>query len=57
MVLSAVAAEHALGRVDPRRQAIADRAARVLSTHLGALENLSGRAVRDPGFLALALVE
>jgi hypothetical protein len=57
MVLWAVAAEHALGRVDPRRQAIADRAARVLSTHLGVLEDLSGREFRDPGFLAFALVE
>jgi hypothetical protein len=57
MVLWAVAAERALGKVDPRRQAIADRAARVLSAHLGTLEDMSGREFRDPGFLALALIE
>jgi len=57
MVLWALTAEHALGKVDQRRQAIADRAARVLSMHLGALEDLSGREFRDPGFLALALIE
>lgn len=57
MVLWVIAAEQALGRVDARRQAIADRAARVLSTHLGVLDDLSGREFRDPGFLALALIE
>ena len=57
MVLWAAAAEHGLGRVDPRRHAVADRAARVLSTHLGVLDDSSGREFRDPGFLALALIE
>ncbi len=57
MVLWAVAAEQGLGRMDARRQAVADRAARVLSTHLGVLDDLSGREFRDPGFLALALIE
>ena len=36
-----------------KRQAIADRAARVLANHLGALEILGGREFSDPGFLAL----
>ncbi|HEX3901926.1 MAG TPA: hypothetical protein VH853_03690 [Polyangia bacterium] len=57
MVLWAVAAEYGLGKVEARRQAIADRAARVLSMHLGELDDLSGREFRDPGFLALALME
>jgi hypothetical protein len=57
MVLWAAVAERGLERVDGRRQAIAARAARVLAMHLGALEDLSGREFRDPGFLALALVE
>jgi hypothetical protein len=57
MVLWAVAAERGLGKVEARRQAIADRAARVLAAHLGTLEDLSGREFRDPGFLALALIE
>jgi hypothetical protein len=57
MVLWAVAAEKTLGRLDARRQLVADRAARVLSAHLGALDDLSGREFRDPGFLALALIE
>jgi hypothetical protein len=57
MVLLAAAAERGLERTDARRQAIAERAARVLAMHLGALEDLSGREFRDPGFLALALVE
>src|SRR6185312_1598667 len=35
MVLWAVAAEKTLGRLDARRQLVADRAARVLSAHLG----------------------
>jgi hypothetical protein len=57
MVLWAVAAERSLGRLDPQQQAIAARAARVLSAHLGALDDLSGREFRDPGFLALSVLE
>jgi len=57
MVLLATVAERGLERTDARRQAIAERASRVLAMHLGALEDLSGRDFRDPGFLALALVE
>ncbi|HVZ89941.1 MAG TPA: hypothetical protein VHG72_23470 [Polyangia bacterium] len=56
MALWAGAAELALGRFEPRRQAVADRAARVLATHLGTLDDLSGREFRDPGFLALTLL-
>lgn len=57
MVLWAVAAELGLGRPDPQQQAIAARAARVLSAHLGALDDLSGREFRDPGFLALSVLD
>jgi hypothetical protein len=57
MVLVALAAERGLGSVDAKRQAVADRAARVLANHLGALEDLSGREFSDPGFLAFALAE
>jgi hypothetical protein len=57
MVLLAAVAERGLERVDGRRQAITERAARVLAMHLAALEDLSGREFRDPGFLAIALVE
>ena len=57
MLLWAVAAEQPLGRLDAARQALAARAARVLSAHLGALEDLSGREFRDPGFLVLAVLE
>ena len=57
MVLWAVAAEMGLGRPDPQQQAIAARAARVLSAHLGALDDLSGREFRDPGFLALSVLD
>jgi hypothetical protein len=57
MLLWAVAAEQPLGRLDGARQALAGRAARVLSAHLGALEDLSGREFRDPGFLVLAMLE
>lgn len=38
-------------------RAMMDRAARLLSVYLGALEDLSGREFRDPGLLALALIE
>jgi hypothetical protein len=57
MVLLAAVAERGLERVDSRRAAITARAARVLAMHLGALDDLSGREFRDPGFLAMALVE
>jgi hypothetical protein len=57
LALWAATAEHALGAVAPGPQAVADRAARVLSTHLGGLEDLGGREFRDPGFLAFALLE
>jgi hypothetical protein len=57
MVLWATVAERAVERLDGRRQAIVERAARVLAMHLGAIEDLSGREFRDPGFLALALIE
>jgi hypothetical protein len=57
MLLRAVTAEQPLGRMDGARQALAGRAARVLSAHLGALEDLSGREFRDPGFLVLAVLE
>ena len=54
LVLVAGAAEQALGQLDGKRQAIADRAARVLANHLGALDDLGGREFSDPGFLAYA---
>ena len=57
MLLWAITAELALGRLDPGHQAIAARAARVLSAHLGALDDLSGREFRDPGFLVLSVLE
>jgi len=57
LALIATAAERALGPVDAKRQAIGDRAARVLTNYLGALEDLSGREFRDPGFLAFALAD
>ena len=57
LVLIAAAAERALGSLESKRQAVADRAARVLANHLGALEDLGGREFSDPGFLAFALAE
>ncbi len=57
MLLWAVTAELQLGRLDPAHQALAARAARVLSAHLGALPDLTGRDFNDPGFLALAVLE
>jgi hypothetical protein len=57
MTLVAGTGEHALGPVEPARQSLVDRAARVLSTYLAGLEDLSGREFRDPGFLAYALLE
>jgi hypothetical protein len=57
MVLIAAAAERPLGTLEGKKQAVADRAARVLANHLGALEFLSGREFSDPGFLAFALAD
>jgi hypothetical protein len=57
LVLLATAAERGLPGTDARRQGMADRAARVLANHLGALESLGGREFSDPGFLAFALAE
>ena len=57
MLLLAHDAERALSPSDGRRQALVDRAARVLAAHLGALTDLSGREFKDPGFLSRALIE
>jgi hypothetical protein len=57
LALMAASAEHELGAPAPSRKAIADRAARVLATHVGELDDVSGREFRDPGFLALALID
>jgi hypothetical protein len=57
MLLLAHDAERALTPGDGRRQMLVDRAARVLAVHLGALHDLSGREFKDPGFLALALLQ
>jgi hypothetical protein len=57
MMLLATAAERGLGGTDSKRQAMAERAARVLAIHLGVLDELSGREFSDPGFLAYALAE
>jgi hypothetical protein len=57
LVLVAAGAERAIGALDARRQALVERAARVLANHLDGLEDLSGRAFADPGYLAVALLE
>jgi hypothetical protein len=57
LVLIAAAGERGLGTLESKRQAVADRAARVLANNLGALEDLGGREFSDPGFLAFALAE
>jgi hypothetical protein len=57
LLLLAHDAERALSPIDGRRQALVDRAARVLAAHLGALHDVSGREFKDPGFLARALIE
>jgi hypothetical protein len=57
MLLVAHGAERALSMADGRRQALIDRAARVLAAYLGELHDLSGREFKDPGFLATALLE
>lgn len=60
MVLVAADAERALPSEVVRRPAftsLVDRAARLLSSYLGGLQDLGGREFRDPGFLALALID
>jgi hypothetical protein len=57
LLLMAHDAERALTPSDGRRQALVDRAARVLAGYLGALTDFSGREFKDPGFLARALIE
>jgi hypothetical protein len=57
LLLMAHGAERALSPSDGRRQALVDRAARVLAAHLTSLHDLSGREFKDPGFLARALLE
>jgi hypothetical protein len=57
LLLMAHGAERALSPSDGRRQALVDRAARVLAAHLSSLHDLSGREFKDPGFLARALLE
>jgi hypothetical protein len=57
MLLVAHAAERALTMSDGRRQALVDRAARVLAAYLGALTDFGGREFKDPGFLATALLD
>jgi hypothetical protein len=57
VLLMAHGAERALSPSDGRRQALVDRAARVLAAHLSALHDFSGREFKDPGFLARALIE
>jgi hypothetical protein len=57
VLLMAHGAERALSTSDGRRQALVDRAARVLAAYLGALGDFSGREFKDPGFLARALIE
>src|SRR6185295_16237314 len=56
LLLMAHGAERALSPSDGRRQALVDRAARVLAAHLGASPDLAGREFKDPGFLATALI-
>jgi hypothetical protein len=57
MLLVANDAERPLSPSDGRRQALVDRAARVLAAYLSALTDSSGRDFKDPGFLARALIE
>ena len=57
LALVSATAERDLGLLAPARQAVADRAARVLAIHVAELEDLSGREFRDPGFLAFALLD
>jgi len=56
LLLMAHGAERALTSTDSRRQALVDRAARILAAHLGASPDLAGREFKDPGFLATALI-
>ena len=60
MVLVAHDAERAVPSEEPARpmlRQVVDRAARVLSAYLGGLDDFGGREFRDPGFLALALID
>ena len=57
LALMAAAAEQELGAPVASRQAVAERAARVLATYVGALEDVTGREFRDPGFLAYVLLD
>ena len=57
MVLRAAVAELPLETIDEGRAALVAGAARVLSAHLGELDDLSGRDFQDPGFLAWNLIE
>jgi hypothetical protein len=60
LVLLGHAAERAVPSDEPRRpalQGLVDRAARVLSAYLAELDDLGGREFRDPGFLAMSLID
>jgi hypothetical protein len=57
LALMAHGAERAVGVIDGRRQALVDRAARLLAAYLGGLHDLGGREFKDPGFLAAALID
>lgn len=57
LTLMAAAADRAVAPIEAKRQALVDRAARVLAAYLASLDDLSGREFRDPGFLAMALLD
>ena len=59
MLLVAQLADRPVAEERPRPglQSLIDRAARVLAAYLAELDDLGGREFRDPGFLALALIE
>src|SRR5206468_952154 len=59
MALLADHAERTVGAEGrrPGARAVLERAARVLSVYLAELDDLGGREFKDPGFLALALIE
>jgi hypothetical protein len=60
MVLVAHGAERSIPTEEAPRApmvSLADRAARALSVYLGGLQDLGSREFRDPGFLALALID
>jgi hypothetical protein len=56
-LLLAAGAERAVAPLDGRREALVERAARVLAAHLSELHDLSGREFKDPGFLVKALLD